>query len=190
MRDPDQITKYNKQEMGLIKSLFAENQDLLFLIRKVMFQEPMTPEETAALRGAMTEPVLGIMRKAFQPDLDMDAPLGQLSHMLLGLGTDIRGLSPDGAWPFIKAKEIEINYIEQQVSLLAGSQENPKILFKDFQTLEGTKPTRETVYIKQIVWNFLLNYIEQQLVLLRILAGKTEETVEETMERVKKNSNK
>lgn len=190
MRDPNQKLRYTTQELGLIKGLFAENDELLYIIRKSFLQFELTEQEKEALKNAMNEQVMALMVKSLNPWLDPDSPLFQMTDLVLGLGADIKTLSPDGAWPFIKAKEIEINYISQQLKILGGSEEKPTILLSELGSLLGMKARREDIYKNILARNFLLSFIDSNINQLKLLAGLKSETIEETLERLKKDSNK
>lgn len=190
MRDPNQVTRFNSQELALIKQLFADNEDLLSIVRKVMIQMELTESEKTQLQGMITETSYALLVKFFVPWLEADAPIGQLTHLALGLGAEIKQLSPEGAWPYIKAKELEMNYLSQQLQVLKGSEEKPTIILNDLTDLDVPKTQREQKYIEVMAWNWLIQYIEQNVAQIRALAGRKDETPDETLERLKKMSAK
>lgn len=186
MRDKDQKMRFNSAELAMIKGLFANNDELIYAIRKTMLQMELSVVEKAAVAG-LTAEAHQLIAKTFMPELDGDSPIAQLADLRIGL--DIKGLSPDGAWPFIKAKELEIEYINQQLEILQGRGE-VKIKLSDLSDLSGPKTLREQKYINLTAWNFLISFVDGIVNQLKILAGTKEETVEETMQRLAKNSNK
>lgn len=188
MRDPKQKMRFTDAELSLVKGLFAGNDDLLSIIRKVMLQFELSEQEEVTLRGAINEKTFPLIKKFFLPDLDPDAPLFQLADMVIGL--DIKELSPDGAWPYIKAKELEMDYIDQQLKVLKGEEVDVKIKLKDLADLRVNKPSREAKYIEVTARNFLLSFVDSNIQQIKFLAGLKEETVEETKARLEKNSNK
>ena len=190
MRDINQKLRYTNAELSFIKGLFADNDDLLFLIRKVMLQFELSQAEKDAVKGFMNEQVFTLLTKTFNPWLDPDAPFFQITDLVLGLGADIKALSPDGAWPFIKAKELEVDYIAQQLKVLNGDTTEPKISLEALGSLAGLKTHREQKYINITARNFLLSFVDSNCNQLKVLAGLKTETVEETLERLKSNSNK
>lgn len=190
MREPNQITRFNSQELALTKQLFSDNEDLLFAIRKVMLQFELTESEKSLLKSNINDTAFVLLTKFFNPWLDPDAPIGQLAHLALGLGAEIKALSPDGAWPFIKAKELCVGYVSQQLRILNGSEESPKIILNDLTKLDVPKTQREQKYVEVVAWNWLVSYIDANINQIKILAGRKEETIEETLERVKKQSAK
>ena len=189
MKNKEQRMRYTDEELGLMKAVFAEDREKLYIIRKVMFQFPLTDEEKSALQSFVTEPVFALMKKTFVPYLEPDAPLFQMSNLVLGLGADTKSLSPDGAWPFIKAKELEVSYIEQQLKALHGESEQ-KIILSELTSLDYPKAQREQVYINILAWNFLLSFIDSNIQQIMFLAGLKHETVEQTMVRLRSDSAK
>lgn len=180
--------RYNKQELGLIKAVFSDNEELLFSVRKVFLQHPLTEKEEVTLRKALTPTVLEILRKEFFPQIDGDAPLFQLTDMHLGLEADLK-LGTDEAWSYIRSKEQEIAYIKQQLKVLEGSDEEPKLVLRSF--IEGlVDKDKEDAWVDVKSFNHLLSYIDTHISALKLLAGTKEETVEQTQARLKKDSSK
>lgn len=189
MADPKQKMRYNDAELALFKALFAGDDRLLFIIRKVMFQSDITEEERETLRSSMTEPVMALMYKTFMPTLDPTAPFFQVIDLVIGLRDEMKTNGPDDAWPHIKAKELEINYILQQLKALTAV-EKPDIVFKDLSDLSGAKPQREAVFIRITARNYLVSFIDSMCNQMQFLAGLKEETVEETKDRLARDSAK
>lgn len=189
MKNDKQKMRYTDEELGLLKAVFAEDNDKLYIIRKVMFQFPLTEAEKSALQAFMTEPVFAILRKTFLPYPDPDAPLFQIAHLNLALGADTKTLSPDGAWPFFKAKELEIAYLEQQVKALNGESEQ-KIVLSDLTDLNHPKTQREQVWVNVTAWNWILSFVDSNIQQIKFLAGLKHETVEQTLVRLRTDSSK
>lgn len=189
MSDPQKM-RYNDTELGLFKALFAGDDRLLFIIRKVMFQFDLTEEEQNVLRSAMNETTNALFYKTFLPTLDPTAPLFQVVDLVIGLRDEMKTNGPDEAWPFIKAKEMEINYILQQLKALTNPEEKPEIIFSELSELGGIKTQREAIFIRVTARNYLVSFIDSVCNQMRFLAGIKEESVEETKERLAKNSNK
>lgn len=186
MRDQNQKMRFNQGELELMKGLFADNEELVYAIRKIMLQLDLTIGEQAVVNG-LSEEGYAVVKKLFLPEMDGDSPITQLADLRIGL--DIKSLSPDGAWPMIKAKEIEINYIKQQLEILRGRGE-VKIKLEDLGDLSGNKPQREQIYINFTAWNFLVSFVDGMINQLKVLSGLKTETVDETLKRLANQSNK
>lgn len=182
--------RFTDTELGLIKSLFADNDELLYAIRKVMFQFETTDQEKETIKRAINDSTLALLYKVFLPGLDPDAPIHQMADIVLGLGVEIKSLSPDGAWPFIKAKEVSMDYLGQQLKALNGNVATNHISLTELSDISGPKTQREQKYINVIARNFILSFIDSMFQQIQTLAGKKEESVEQTLARLAQNSAK
>ena len=190
MRDKNQNMRFNDSELSFIKAVFADDAEITYIIRKSMLQLELTDQEKEVLKISWNPEISKLCHKMFLPDLEGDAPLFQLTNLVLALGSDTKGLSPDGAWPFIKAKELEINYLQQQLDVLDGKNPEIKIVLKDMINLDYPKKEREQVWVNVTAWNWLLSFIDSNLAQAKVLAGRKEETVEQTRQRLERDSAK
>jgi hypothetical protein len=183
--DKKQKGRYSDAEMSLIKNTFAENDALVNAIRKVLFQLELTVEEQSIISMAFTsEELHKLVSKAFLPQITADVPLLQIMDMWLSI--DLKGHNAVTAYAQIKARELVIKYFEQQVTALRSE------VKKDiaFSKLIDTSLDEEKLYINVIARNTIAMHIDSQLFHLVNIAGMKEETVEQTKERLAKNSAK
>lgn len=187
MRDKDQIIRFNSGEMQLIKDVFATNTELLFIIRKVFFQFELSAGEKLLLNAALAPDVYSLLKKTFLPELDSDSPLFQMSDMRVGLLSELRARDVDQMEPYFEAKKIEIDYISQQLEFMKDGNASQKIKLKDLAEIgnDGYKN-----YVNLTAWNFLVSYIDTNVQQLKLLAGQQNETPEETLKKLQKNSPK
>lgn len=190
MRDPNQKMRFTDNELSMIKGLFADNEDLLFLIRKVLLQFPLSEHEEITLKKTMNDWTFDLLKKFFLPDLDPDAPLFQLTDMYIGLQGDLKS-GVEASWAPIRAKELEIKYIAQQLEALKDITEAkaPSIVLKDLVKVK-TRPSKEDVWVNITARNYILSFVDTNLQQIKYLAGRKEETVEETKDRLMKDSAK
>jgi len=181
-----QLMRFTDKELQTIKSAFSENDELLMVIRKIFLQMPLN-----ALELSMSETfiksksdVLAVIRKSFLPTIDPNAPLGQIVD--LWMNVPIEDKNPETAKPHIEIRKRFIEYIEQQLDYLEGKGKEV-IYFRDFERLEISDFED---YVRLYTRKTILSHIEQRLLELLILAGSKEETQEETLKRLKKNSAK
>jgi hypothetical protein len=188
MPEKDQKMRFTKSELALFRNVFSENEPLLYAVRKFMLGFQMEELEQSMLDKYIQGDVYKLVCKLFNPQLDPNAPLFQLVDMSLGLNVDIKGQTEDNALPFIVAKAIEKDYISQQLSLLGGN----KLSAGELITLEGLADLgSENAYVNIIARNYLLSYIDSYVNEAKFLSSmKENETHEEAIERLKKNSNK
>jgi len=182
----EQTMRYNDSELQIIKGIFAENDTLLKAIRKTMLQLELDALELAALTEFRKAQSFAVIKKALLPEIDGNEPLSQLVDLYMTI--KVIDKHPDEAFFHIKARDNLIKYIRQQLEVLNGNNENPKIKFEDMTRVEGKNGNE--LFIDLITRNTLIEHTEMQLQILKLLAGKKDETLEQTRERLSKNSSK
>ena len=190
-RDKDQVLMFNKDELALFKSVFAENESLLYLIRKVLLQFPMTPEDTIALKKQITPEVLRLVKKRMIQEIGDDYPLTQIGDLYQTLTGDLAKNTVEEMAPLFEAKELEIDYLEQQFKVLGDldkKDELQSILLDDMKNLKGKTPVEK--YVETTARNFILGFVDPRLVLIKDLAGKKSESPEEVEKRLQRDSSK
>jgi len=180
-----QTMRYSDEELALIKRTFADNYELLMAIRKVMLQMTLSGSELAMLLVFKQDDIFNVVSKTLLPELDGDLPFNQNVDLFMMI--NIENKSNDEALIQISSQDRMIKYFKQQLQSLRGKNDE-KIKFEDFSILEGKNQDNAIADI--IARNKIVGYTESNLNQLLILAGQKEETVEETVERLKKNSNK
>ena len=184
MPEKGQTMRFTNSELSLIKVLFAENEPLLFVIRKSILGFKLNENEENLVKGLSKETTT-LLRKAFLPDLDPSSPLFQLTDMVMGLNVDMKGQTQEFSIPMIAAKSIEIQYMEEAMDILEGKDVKHEHTLQSLANLKD-----ENAFVNVTARNYLLSYIDSNCKQLEFLAGTKEETVEETISRLQKNSNK
>lgn len=179
--------RLSEAELGLIKTTFADNEDLLKAIRKVFWQAPLDVIDSQLIEGIRkNKSVLKVLRKLILPELEGNAPIHQVIDLWMTL--EIKGKTPEMVAIDAKARALLIEYLDQQLKEIEGNKVDGRILFSSLVDIKN-RPA-EAVYVDLVARNTLLSHIEQQINQLLVLAGTKEETVEETKERLLKNSAK
>ena len=176
----EQEMRFSNKELELLKNTFAENNDILKSVRKIMLQLPIAEDKEIVLRNVMTTDVMAIIRKIFMPELDGDAPLHQVSSIWFKTANDIRNNQKDVEYE-IKITRNLIKYIKQQLDVL----ENGSLGIIRLKDLEVFKDKTEL-----LIWNDIIHFVEGQINQIKVLAGQKGETPEETIARLKKDSSK
>lgn len=189
MRDANQQFIYSDEELSLIKNTFADNDTLLYTVRKVMLQFPLTEAEEGLIKLSITPQVVAVLKKRILPEISEDFPLGQLPHLLVTLGNELKAKNVEEMGPLFDAKKIEGDYLSQQFAVLenVSNQAKPKIVLSELAII------REDAYINYVNVNaylFLLGYIDPMLNFIKVLAGQKDETIEATKKRLERDSNK
>ncbi len=150
---------------------------------------PLSEVEEQERKKIFDKNLSTLIHKAFLPQLDGDAPINQVVDLWYLL--QIMDKEPLQALPHIKAKDLIIKYLTQQLKVLSDEDSTIKIYFKDLIKLPDNDAEIVTnSYVNLIVRNTIIQFTEQQLLTLKMLAGKKDETTEETIKRLQTNSNK
>jgi|GEM_PF-1422260 len=174
--------RYNQQELSHIKSLFKGNNELLTVLRKVFLQAELSEEDTNAIKVLQTPEAKALMSKTYFPEIDLDAPFGQIID--LWLTVDNSEKSPEEATRALLVRQRLMELIQSGLARLEDSKVTEEIIdYKpDFLSSDDER------YIAFTSRNALISHTEIQLIQLSILANRKEETAEELSARLAKDS--
>lgn len=198
MRDPNQQFIFNDQELSLIKNTFAENEPLLYSVRKVLLQFPLTDPEKNLLKLSMTPEVIAALKKRILPEISDEFPIGQLPSLLTTLNEQLKVRSVEEMGPLFAAKKIEIDYLTQQFALLGNIDLFDAVNAPSWINLSDLgviklNPNNDTLdlnYTRINAYLFLLGYIDPMLNFIRAIAGEKKETMENLKKRLTRDSSK
>jgi len=181
-----QTMRYSDGELEIIKSTFAEQDELLIALRKSLLQMPMNAVDLSLVELAKKPAILALLRKVLLPTLDPDAPFHQLVDlwMTLQIGDKI----PAEMRPIMVARQTVISYLDQELSFLEGQKVSNRIIFADL--IPNKDKTDWEAYSDLLARNTIIAHLEMQLNGLKMLGGQKDETVDQTKERLKKDSAK
>lgn len=190
MRDKNQVFIFNDAELRLIKVTFADNEALIYSIRKILLQFPLTPAEKALVQQAMTPEVFAIVKKRIYPDLDPDAPLTQISDYRAIVTTDLKTKPSDEHQWIVDVMQVCMDYLEGRMQQLQNLDRDEKydVHLADLRAMNANDAYTKRVYLKAYL--DILGYVDPQLNHLRVIAGMKEETPEEQKKRLTRESNK
>lgn len=178
--------RYTDKELSLIKNTFAEQTELLVLIRKFLLQGEMSTQETSLLKKTVNPDVYGILIKSLNPSIDKLASEFENIDMFSSL--DVSPTPVEHAYLSIKVRHRAKQYLDERFTELQGKKVTDPIIFDEMHLVQKNM---EETYINFVARNFLLTHIETQLFhKLKIIAGTKEETPEEAKERLTRASNK
>lgn len=181
--------RFNEKDLLLIKSLFKNNEALLYALRKVFFQVELNEQDIMTLKPIMdSEEALEVVKKTYYPEIDLDAPFGQVVDLWLTI--DSKDKDPEEVYNALLVRQRLMELIKSGLNrlqgLVDGDIKTPKII--------NFAPDFETGYVDNYVEytarNALISHTEMQLTQLLSLAGREEESAEELQARFKKNSTK
>lgn len=194
MVEKNQQFIFNSEELSLIKNTFAENEPLLYTVRKLFLQFELTDDEVVHLKSAISPEVVEVLKKRILPDLSPEYPLGQIPSMMTTLTDQLKSRDIDEMSPHFEAKILEERYLRQQFAELERvladkpASELPPIILSELGDLEG-KDAHEQ-FVDMTAYLFLLGYIDPMFILIRSIAGEKAETIEEQKKRMTRNSSK
>lgn len=178
--------RYEERELSIIKNTFAGNDEIIPILRKIFLQISLDPIELAQVQTLRSQPdTLAILRKTFLPTIDVYAPLNQVVD--LWMTVNIKEKSLEAIELEITAREKLIDYLEQQLAYLEKDIA-PTVQFDKLTKILSTKKLDTATNF--IMRNTLLGHVDQQLRQLVLLAGTKDETTEETLARLQKDSTK
>ena len=169
-------------ELELLKSTFADREELLKSIRNLFFGLPMSEDEKTEIKRTFSgEQLRKLMRKQFLPEIQADLPIGQCVDL----------------WMTIDLKDKDISQIRQIVEARKELIDMIKVSLELLESVDGT-PVNLNGWVNK-VWadgldssliarNQFISHIDQQLAVIRTLAGVKTETVEETKKRLLQDS--
>lgn len=177
----DQKFIFSDVELELIKTTFAENDELIYAIRNVLLQFELSDAQKQMIRSQVTPEIYTVLRKRILPTPDGSFPLTQLPSIWTTITGDIKTRSKEDMDLLLEAKMLEIEYLEQQFAVL-----------KDLDAPQPMKLAGMCVsdYINMTAYLFLLGYVDPSLNFIKSIAGTKEETPEEQKKRLDRDSNK
>lgn len=175
---------YSDKELELIKGAFCENEELLILMRKLWHGVELSSESKELIKNTFKnkELVEAVRHKVYGLN-NLDTPLGQVSDFWLGVEKQIFGASRDTIEQAVQSKALVLSMFEKAMLLLENPDGEKVDTSVSVSSVDGLQ-------IKIIARNLYVQAIETALLTLFIIAGKKEETVEQTRKRLEQDSSK
>lgn len=167
-----QQSRITDEEKQLLKSHFLDNEDLLVALRNLMFGFRLQALENSLLKQLQVEPIKVLLRKIFLPELGPTIPIGQSVDLWMTVKLDV----PERDKTHIKARQLLIDNLETALATL-DTLDNSGVSLKVEKTPEGLMNR-----------NTYISHIEVQLQAIRAMANAKQETEEERIQRLAKDS--
>lgn len=170
--------RITKAEENLLKTVFANRDDLVLTVRNLFFGFDLTDSEkktiTTTFKGTSLRT---LMRKIFIPELQKDIPVGQ--NYDLWQTQDVKEAT-EATFPLIVQTKTRL------LEMLERSLKRLEDIDSDSVNLE---PQQDLSLM--IARNAYINYVDEQLERqIVMLANRKEESPEERAERIKKDSSR
>lgn len=171
-------------EMSILKNTFAEDDALLKLLRKVFFKVKLTADEKKKVAEVLTgKSVLDVLKKIFLPTISTEVPLGQNIDLFMSI--NLENKDDEQVERLLSARYWIIDNIETGLKAIETGE---FVEEKDITTFECPSDLDRYTYL--IARNTFITHTEQSLLQIKFLAGEKTESVEQTLERLNKNSAK
>lgn len=189
-RSTGQVMMFSDGELSLIKNTFADNDEYLFAVRKVLLQFPLSEVERGMVKSFTSSAVYELIKKRVHPDLDPDAPLFQLADLYQGLTNELLSKGVEEMSPRLDSKQLQIDYLDQQFEVLRDIDNAPPpvIILDRMKQIKGVE--KYDAYVGNLTRNHTLSWVDSSLNYLKVLAGKKDETPEEQKKRLERDSSK
>ena len=184
---------FSDAELQLIKNVFSDNEELLYAIRNVLLQFPVSDAEKETIKAQVTPEVLAVLKKKLLPEVSPDAPFTQLADLRQTLTNDLKTKTIEEMAPLFAAKKLELDYLQQQFGILNEAVNSfisdlPRPLTLD--DLAVLTDDAYQNYVNTTARNFILGFIDPMLRDFLILAGRKNDSVEKTKLELTRNSAK
>lgn len=177
---------YNEKEIASIKGLYAENDYLLLLIRKLFFGKELTQEEKKIITDTFKNEVdVEILRRKVYAHKDAETPITYVSDFWLGIEAQIFGASRDTITQAVESKARVEKMFETAFNLLKNPDgEKVKLDY------DPTSLMYDPLQTGLIARNLYIKAISMALNSIKIIAGKKSETPEQAKKRLEQDSAK
>ncbi len=181
-----QDSRWSDVQLTTLKGALSDNETAITAIRKVFLEDELTENEKAALKLAVqdNEAMQHVLRRHYCPQLVVDAPIGQVQDRLCVIATE--DLSPDMVTLQAAATEKAEACMEAHLEEMFTGK--PGMSFKTLYKLDLDDPV--STHIGLMARNKYIIDAEKLTHHLQLLAGKKDESPEETMARLRKDSAK
>lgn len=190
--EKDQIFIYSSTELELIKNTFADNDELLYAVRNVLLQFPLSDAQKTLIKNQVTPAVFAVLKKRILPDIGPEFPLGQIPSLLTTLTDDLKNKSDEDMAVVLESKSLQKAYLEQQFDVLSDidNAKEPEITIKKLEASLESDLTLTGKRAQLSAFLFILGYIDPMLRFIKSIAGEKSETPEEQKARLKRDSSK
>lgn len=172
-----QTMRISDTELEMLKSTFSDRDELLKTIRNLFLGLSLIDEEKKEIKRTFSsESLRKLMRKQFLPEIQGDLPIGQCIDLWMTI--DLKDKDEGQILQIIESRKKLVSMIEIALKLLEDI-DGEVVKVHEWVSTTGL-----------IARNQFISHIDQQLMVIKTLAGVKSETVEETKKRLLQNSSK
>lgn len=175
----------NDAEIALLKSVFADNENLLKSIRSLFLGFTVNSDDANLIRVTFKdENLMKALRKKMYPVIDPTSDIGELTDFWLGTETEVLGKDVDTINQVVSSKQLALDMMAHAFELLREPTLNPIDL--SFDVTGQNDPYQ----IRLLARNKYIKAVETGLTILKVIAGTKSETVEQAKKRMEMDSAK
>jgi hypothetical protein len=179
----ERTSRFSDAEYGVMKTLFRDTDELLYLIRKIFFFGGLNDNEMKQAEVFRKEEVFSVLKRTFVPEICETDPYQQLTDTWLTL--DLKDKMPSEVEVNIQARKRTNEMMRDAVERLK-SPSSEKLSVLSYEPDEDS----EENHISLVARNTFINGTTIQLANLKVMSKKGDETEEEKAKRLKANSSK
>jgi len=177
-------SRYSEAEYGVLKSLLKDNDELLYLARKIFLFGGLTEAEIAQAKEAFGRGELhSILKKTFLPEISNDDPITQVTD--LWAMVNLENKMPEEVEVEIQARK-RVNEMLSDALKRLQEPTSEKIDLTAYSPSED--PTENHIALK--ARNLFINGMTIQFANLRLMARRESENPDEAEKRKNQNSSK
>jgi hypothetical protein len=176
-----------ENEIDTLKKAFAENEELLMSIRRLLFGFPIKKSEADVIESTFKDKnVRDAFKNKLYLELSPTTPIGQGADYWFGTDTEIVGKDPDTINQIVTSKHLVLMYLERGMAALENY-----ALYASKINLELSSIKDDPFQIMLLARNKYVSTVNTALIMIKTIAGMKNETAKETKERlIMANSNK
>ena len=176
--------RFSDAEYGVLKSLLKDNDEILYLARKIFLFGGLSEAEIEQAREVFGKgEFYSILKKIFLPEISNDDPITQVTD--LWVLVNLENKMPEEVEVEIQARKRVNDMLEGALQRL----QNPSSDAIDVISYEPTDDATEN-HIALKARNLFINGITIQFANMRLMAKRQDETPEEAAKRANQNSSK
>lgn len=182
--------KQLKEEIRILKEQFGGQEDLLKLTRSLLIGLTVSDEDKKRIQTAFSNQAVRtiIRHRIYQLPTD-DVPLGSMNDIWMSLDAKIQGASPDAVIQALKVRTKLVALFEKVESYLENPFQETIDLKVDLGRVENTMNFPETA-CDILARNMYVKSVDMVMAIVFTLTSQKDETEEETIKRIRKDSTK
>ena len=179
-----------ENEIDTLKKAFAENEELLMSIRRLLFGFHIKKSEADVIESTFKDKnVRDAFKNKLYLELSPTTPIGQGADYWFGTDTEIVGRDPETINQIVTSKANVLEALQLGMEVL----ENPILILTGSKKISlALVPIKDDPYqISLLARNKYVSTVNTALIMIKTIAGMKNETAKETKERlIMANSNK